>query len=181
MLPDVQVDGSSLPFWPTSPLRLALLSLLILIPPPEDPHPICEASIFLRRSYAELYARSALESVENPTDCVGSCSNNNDHNHPQPSHSSLGNAAVHPNVPLQLQPVLALALLSMYECCQRDNRPKMRIRANHAFTMAMHLSLHTQDADTPEYLETHRRVWWMTVFLIYQSSIMNGLLSFSLA
>lgn len=48
-----QADRSHLPFWPASPFRLALLALLVLTPGPDDPRPMEEAIVSLRRSYAE--------------------------------------------------------------------------------------------------------------------------------
>lgn len=123
-----------------------------------------EEAVAVRRSYAELYAQSALETIENCIVSSGPIPNNRQQN----CNESGGTAAdpssfLHPEIPSQLEPVLALMLLSMYECCQRDNRPKMRIRANHALTAAMNLSLHSMSTEASQMLHAHRRTWWITV------------------
>lgn len=123
-----------------------------------------EEAVAFRRSYAELYAQSALETIENCIDSLGPSPNNRQQN----CNESGGTAAdpssfLHPEVPSQLEPILALLLLSMYECCQRDNWPKMRIRANNALTAAMDLSLHSISTEATQTLHAHRRTWWITV------------------
>ncbi|PWY93050.1 Zn(II)2Cys6 transcription factor [Aspergillus sclerotioniger CBS 115572] len=155
-------NASRLPYWPTSSLGLALAAMLALIPPPGDVHAADGEAVTLRRSYADLYARSALESSE---DSLESSSPIDLAKGPQ--------STLHPGIPRKMEPVLALGLLSMYECCQRRNIAKMRIRANQALTMAMDLSLHTQKSPT-DCFDACRRCWWGTIFLVYQSSIITA-------
>ncbi|PWY75689.1 Zn(II)2Cys6 transcription factor [Aspergillus eucalypticola CBS 122712] len=148
------VDASHLPYWPTTSLGLAVAAILALIPLPGDVHAIENEAVTLRRSYADYFARSALDVSEeslvpssNSELTQGPCS------------------PLHPEIPQQLEPILALALLSLYECCQRGNVPKMRIRANQALTMAMDLSLHTQKSAN-NCSDAIRRCWWSTAPLI---------------
>lgn len=123
-----------------------------------------------------LYAQTALESAENFIICLGSVPNNR-----QQDCNGLGNTTaspgsfVHPEVPSQLEPVLALALLSMYECCQRNNWPKMRVRANQALTAAMDLLLHIMNAESAQSLHGHRRAWWITVSNIFKLDSRNSI------
>ncbi|EHA25366.1 hypothetical protein ASPNIDRAFT_131021 [Aspergillus niger ATCC 1015] len=129
-----QANASHLPYWPTTSLGLALAALLALIPPPGDAYATGDETTTLRRSFADLFARSALDASEESLE--------------PSSNSDLTKgpcSPLHPDIPRQMEPVLALALLSLYECCQRGNVSKMRIRANQALTMAMDLSLHTQN------------------------------------
>lgn len=143
-------SASSLPYWPTSPLGLALAAILTLIPP-EESHAPDDAAAAIRQSYADLYARSALESSEDSLE--------------PSSHTNLADgprSTLHQIVPRKMEPVLAVALLSMYECCQRGNVSKMRVRANQALTSAMDLSLHIENSQTG-CLDAHRRCWWAIV------------------
>lgn len=145
------VDASHLPYWPTTSLGLAVAAILALIPLPGDVHAIENEAVTLRCSYADYFARSALDVSEESL---------------QPSSNSdltQGPCSpLHPEIPRQMEPVLALALLSLYECCQRGNVSKMRIRANQALTMAMDLSLHTQKS-AYNCSDAIRRCWWSTV------------------
>jgi hypothetical protein len=70
-----------------------------------------EAAVAARRSYAELYALAALDSIENwfdyrepPTPAVHLTSTTG-----APSQWSK----LHPNVPLKLEPILALVMLGV--------------------------------------------------------------------
>ncbi|GLA93201.1 hypothetical protein AtubIFM57143_010546 [Aspergillus tubingensis] len=144
------VDASHLPYWPTTSLGLAVAAILTLIPLPGDARATENEAVTLRRSYADYFARSALDVSEESL---------------QPSSNSdltQGPCSpLHPEIPRQMEPVLALALLSLYECCQRGNVSKMRIRANQALTMAMDLSLHTQKSAN-NCSDAIRRCWWST-------------------
>lgn len=149
---------NSMRHWPTSPLSLALSSILALIPAPGDVYPPSK-TVFLRQKYAEIYANSALESVDRDIDLLGSTSTLNG----AVTHltSSL-RTPLHPNVPLKLESLLALVILSVYQYCQRGNISKMRARANQAITTAMDMSLHSLGREA---VEAERRAWWMTVIL----------------
>ncbi|KAI9931180.1 hypothetical protein AWENTII_004412 [Aspergillus wentii] len=161
-------DISQLPFWPTTPLGLALMAILALIPVLEDPHPMREQAVRLRRSYAETFARAALKSIQEFVE---------DPNH----HAASLHSSLHSNVPLGLESVLALLLLSLYEYCHCGSRAKMRSRANLALTTAMDMSLHTVSPEAAESLNAKRRAWWATIFLVYQSSISNSVAPIILA
>ncbi|KAB8074172.1 hypothetical protein BDV29DRAFT_201453 [Aspergillus leporis] len=148
-LQTAQADQALLPYWPTSPFALALSAVLVLIPPSGGSHSMSEAAVAARRSYAELYALAALDSIENwfdyrepPTPAVHLTSTTG-----APSQWSK----LHPNVPLKLEPILALVMLGM------------RARANQALTTAMDMSLHTASQDEPGGSDAQRRAWWMTV------------------
>ncbi|KAL3430412.1 hypothetical protein BDV09DRAFT_202227 [Aspergillus tetrazonus] len=150
-------NASTLPYWPTSPLGLALAAILTLIPPPGDSNSADNGAAALRRSYAHSYARSALESLE---DLLEPSSQANIAEGPR--------STLHYAIPQKMEPVLALALLSLYECCQRGNVPKMRLRANQALTAAMDLALHTETPQTG-FVDAHRRCWWSIVSKIHLS------------
>ncbi|KAJ6110931.1 hypothetical protein N7486_003166 [Penicillium sp. IBT 16267x] len=157
---------NSMRHWPTSPLSLALSSILVLIPAPGDVYPPSK-TVFLRQKYAEIYANSTLESVDRDIDLLGST-------------STLSGAVTHltsslrtplnPNVPLKLESLLALIILSAYQYCQRGNISKLRARANQAVTTAMDMSLHSLGREA---VEAERRAWWMTVHMVYMSSSLN--------
>lgn len=70
---------------------------------------------------------------------------------------------LHPQVPIELEGVVSLCLLAIYEYSQRGNIRKMQDRAGQALMSAMNMSLHSQtDPDVP-FTEARRRAWWMTV------------------
>jgi hypothetical protein len=66
-----EAKKTDLPIWPQSSLSLALSALLVLIPPSQGPFSMTEASIVLRRTYAQLFAQAALASVEKEIDDMG--------------------------------------------------------------------------------------------------------------
>lgn len=118
-----------------------------------------EASIVLRRTYAQLFAQAALASVEKEIDEIGPTV----HLNAPGACLSQGHSPLHSQVPLQLEPVLALVVLAIYEYCQRGNVSRMRGRINQAVTTAMDISLHQLGSTTTEASEAQRRAWWITV------------------
>ncbi|KAL3458352.1 hypothetical protein BJX64DRAFT_292274 [Aspergillus heterothallicus] len=161
-----QPDRSILPFWPESPLALALSALLVLIPLPKDTAPLLEPSTTLRRTYSQLYARSAEHALENNTEQLRQ-TNMSSYASTYTFHPS---SFLHPTIPAALEPIMALLALTVYDYCQRGNRKHMRTRAHQALTAAMDLSLH---ALSGEATDAQRRAWWMTMYLASQSSIIN--------
>lgn len=156
------------PHWPVSPLSLALSAILVLIPPPGD---ISHAhKTALRGEYSEIYASSALESVERDIELLRLTPRTgvSGTNLSQPVRRPL-----HPNVQLELESILALVTLCTYEYCQRGNISKMRFRANQAVTTAMDMSLHDLGKEAIETSESQRRAWWMTMYMAYFSSVLN--------
>ncbi|KAJ5656383.1 hypothetical protein N7507_008333 [Penicillium longicatenatum] len=141
-------------------------TILVLIPPIPDSSSMNEPAVFLRRSYAQLFAQAALISVEREIDELSPASSINIIG----TSPSQEQSALHPKIPLQLDPILALVVLAMYEYCQRGNVSRMRARINHAITTAMDLCLHDLGSISTEYSEAQRRAWWMIMFVAYLSS-----------
>lgn len=132
--------------------------MLVLIPSNDDHAPVSDASIALRRSYAHLFAQAALAAVEIDIDDLSPALSSNIF-----ETSSSRASTFHSRVPSQLEPVLALVVLSIYEYCQRGNVSRMRARGNQAITTAMDLSLHALRSTETDHSEAQRRAWWMTV------------------
>lgn len=149
-------------FHPSSPLSLAIAALLVLIPHPDEKDPSRPEYVKLRRDTAHSFAQAALEAVEVDSELVASS------NDPSSALSEgvpqLDRDLFHPFVPVCLESVLALLLLSVYEYAQRGNINKMRNRAGQALTAAMSISLH-ETVEEDEFAEAKRRAWWMTVCL----------------
>ncbi|RHZ67970.1 transcription factor domain-containing protein [Aspergillus thermomutatus] len=149
-------------FQPLSPLSLAISAVLVLIPHPSETDPLRAEYVKLRRDFAHSFARDALYAVEvdcsllNPSDNV----------------LSVDRAQFHPKLPLHLESILALNLLSVYEYAQRGNLSTMSDRANQALTSAMKLSLH-ESLEEDEYAEARRRTWWMTYMVACQAAIVS--------
>lgn len=120
-----------------------------------------ESSFALRRSYAQLFAQSALVNLEKEIDDSG----------PSPNLRLGGmrnsSSSFHPDLPIQLDPILSLVVLAIYEYVQRGNVSRMRARINQAVTTAMDMSLHALGESENESSEAQRRAWWITVSLIY--------------
>lgn len=145
------VKLSSLPHQPKSSFTLALSAILVLIPPRQEQASFEPFGSWLRESYAQLFAQCALSVAEKEIEEVGFNRSNSDH----PIEGRL-----HPQLPPQLHPVLALVLLSVYEYCHCGNVSRMRIRANQAVTTAMDYSLHQLGENASE---AQRRAWWTAV------------------
>ncbi|RHZ73700.1 hypothetical protein CDV55_107660 [Aspergillus turcosus] len=165
------LNGSST-FRPSSPLSLAISATLVLIPHPGIKQPSTPEYTRLRRIVAHRYAQLALEAVEADLELLDSSSD--------PSRALSDGAPMiarqpfHPKVPLPLEAVLALVLLSVYEYAQRGNIRKMCNRAGQALTAAMSMSLHEMVEDD-EYAEARRRTWWITYLTVCQGSIASGM------
>lgn len=149
-------------FEPASPLAMALMAILVLIPHPEDEYPDSDESVCLRRQRAHSFSQMAMESIEIETELLESVTNPSealDHRRP-----SIDREKLHPCLPVDLEGVLGHVLLSIYEYAQRGNLAKMRNRASQAYDAAIRLGLHDiSDLSLNEYTEARRRAWWMTV------------------
>ncbi|KAF4246283.1 hypothetical protein CNMCM8980_008782 [Aspergillus fumigatiaffinis] len=149
---------------PSSPLSLAISALLVLIPHPNESDPLRAEYVKLRRGFAQSFARDALNAVELDSSLLN----------PSNNVISADRAQFHTKVPLHLEGILALNLLSVYEYAQRGNLCTMTDRANEALTSAMKLSLH-ESLEEDEYAEARRRTWWMTYMVACQAAILNSM------
>lgn len=161
MKPRDQHQSTSVDFEPSSPLALAVSTILVLIPHPDDEDPSNPESVFYRRKSAQSFAQSTLESIEIESEILDSDS--------KPSRALSGSSSTaqrrvfHPKVPIDIESIIALLILSIYEYAQRGNISKMRTRAGQALVSAMDKSLHSQGDDDGEFAEAKRRAWWMCV------------------
>ncbi len=149
-------------FEPSTPVALALSAVLALIPCPEDTDPSAPESVLFRRKCAQFFAQSAIESIEAEAEIPDSATE--PHKALESTPPPADRAPFHPRVPIELESIIALNLLSIYEYAQRGNLKKMRSRAGQALVDAMMtFSLHAQTDDNDYYAEAKRRVWWITV------------------
>ncbi|PYH45569.1 fungal specific transcription factor domain-containing protein [Aspergillus saccharolyticus JOP 1030-1] len=144
-------------------LSVALSAILALIPPPQDENPSDPCCVWLRRSYSNLFAQSALDSAER--DILEPDGFRTPH--PPSDYSQR----FHPDLPVRLQPILTLMILGVYDCCQNGNIHRMRMRVNQAITTAMDSLLHQLDETASE---AQRRAWWIAMILGYQSAAVNS-------
>lgn len=137
---------------------------MALVPSPRDPDPSSADSVLTRRAYSHKFARAAVDAIESESDFLESVAS--------PSQALMNDqavpnrSAVHPHTPVDLESILALLLLSVYEYTQRGNLVKMRHRAGQAYVMAMNLSLHVLGPEEDMFTEAKRRAWWMTVSMV---------------
>ncbi|KAI8632443.1 C6 zinc finger domain-containing protein [Xylariaceae sp. FL1651] len=157
---------------PSSAIALAISAILALIPCPHDLNPASEDSVRWRRTYSQFLAKAALESIENENERPESSINPS--KALDDSDEESFREKFHPQVPLELEGIIALDLLSIYEYAQRGNLKKMRARAGAALVAAMSLFLHTRNDVEDEYSEARRRVWWMTYICVCQGSIVSN-------
>jgi hypothetical protein len=160
--PNIWFSKSSEPIFESlSPAALAISAVLALIPHLEETAPFEQESIIARREAAQSFAKRTLESIDNDSEIPNSSIS------PAKAlldeHSCISRPAFHPCVPLELESVIALSILSVYEYSQRGNIPKMRDRAGQALMRAMDLSLHDRGTELDFFTEARRRTWWMTV------------------
>lgn len=157
---------------PSSAIALAISAILALIPCPQDANPLEPESIRWRRAYSQFHAKAALESIEAETERPESSI--------EPpkalddSDDEIFREKFHPLVPHELESVIALDLLSVYEYAQRGNLKKMQARVGAALMSAMSLNLHTHSDTEDEYTEARRRTWWMTYICVCQGSIVSN-------
>ncbi|EZG08241.1 hypothetical protein H106_02433 [Trichophyton rubrum CBS 735.88] len=169
--PATPTSDPVLPYKPKSPVTLAISAVLALIPHPRDPNSFAPESVLLRRAYAHAFAREAVTSIEAESDLQESVTSPSEaltHNSTVPTR-----LMVHPLTPIDLEGILALLILSIYEYTQRGNLIKMRHRAGQAYIMAMNLSLHAITHDDSPFAEARRRAWWMTFYCVCQGSIVG--------
>ncbi|KAI4846668.1 hypothetical protein E4T44_04933 [Aureobasidium sp. EXF-8845] len=157
-------ESSELAFESLSPTGLAISAILALIPHSEDPTPFEVESITARRETSHLFAKRTLECMETDSELPNSSVSPaqallDDHSH-------ISRPCFHPCVPIELETVVALSILSVYEYAQRGNISKMRDRAGQALMRAMDLSLHDRETESDVYTEARRRVWWMTASIV---------------
>ncbi|KAH8194721.1 hypothetical protein TruAng_011114 [Truncatella angustata] len=129
----IDIDESS------SPAALAISAILALIPCAQDPSPFAEESILFRRKYAQFLAQSAFESVETESEHPDSAVEPS--RALEDSDDEVHRQAFHQRVPVQLESIIALNLLSVYEYAQRGNLKRMRTRANAALMAAMIINI----------------------------------------
>ncbi|RHZ70417.1 hypothetical protein CDV55_108467 [Aspergillus turcosus] len=160
-----------LAYRPQSPLSLAISAILALVPHPDDPEPLSPAVVLRRRTYAHTFAQLANAGVEE--DCELQASSTD------PSQALLNNRPMinrkplHPRTPVELESLLALLILCVYEYTQRGNLLKMRYRASQALAIALDMSLQSLGEEHDEFAEARRRAWWMTYYCVLQGSIVS--------
>lgn len=150
-------------YMPTTPLPLALLAILTLIPLLNDPDPRSEKSTWDRRVQAHKFAQASFEALDNESELIDSIINPKDalSNGPACSHR----ARFHRDVPLDLEANIALLLLSVYEYAQRGNIKKMLNRGGQSLMLALDTKLYSSKGEDDQFAEARRRVWWATVSL----------------
>ncbi|PYI27035.1 C6 zinc finger domain protein [Aspergillus indologenus CBS 114.80] len=161
-----------IPYRPQSSLSCAISAILALVPHPNDIEPSSPASVVRRRTYAQMFAQMANLSIE--TDCELQASTTDPALALSTDRPLIDRAPFHPQAPVELESILALLVLSVYEYTQRGNLLKMRYRAGQALSIALDMSLHSLSDDYDEFSEARRRAWWMTYYCVLQGSIVSA-------
>ncbi|KAJ0158545.1 hypothetical protein CTA2_11356 [Colletotrichum tanaceti] len=172
-VPHFQNDTDSFAdeYQPSTPLSLAISAILALIPCSNDTNHSNKESVVFRRRYAQYLVQCAVESIEIESELPDSSIEPPKALNESPD--DFHREQFHPGVPIELESIVALDILSVYEYAQRGNLKKMQARAGQALVAAMSLSLHTCTEDD-EHSEAKRRVWWMTYICVCQGSIVSN-------
>ncbi|KIW17815.1 hypothetical protein PV08_05010 [Exophiala spinifera] len=174
MVLEVDSPGSeSKGLQPLSPLAMALLAVLVLIPHPDDLFGDSDESVYQRRQEAHAYSQMTIASIESESELLESTTNPAAalENH----RPFIQREPLHPYVPIELEALLAYVVLSVYEYAQRGNLAKMRNRASQAYDAAVSLGLNDTSRLAPdEYTEARRRAWWMTYTVAMQCAIVSA-------
>lgn len=145
---------------PQSPLSTAISAILALIPHPEDPDPTSPTSTSRRRDQAQQYAQVTIQMIDSESEIAESATCPS--RALQAQQPSLQRSPFHPETPTNMESILALLVLSVYEYAQRGNIPKMRMRSSHALALAMDMCLFKAEDAGEMFSEAKRRAWWMT-------------------
>ncbi|KAA8642069.1 transcription factor domain-containing protein [Aspergillus tanneri] len=157
-------------FEPSNPLGRAIAAILVLIPHPNEKEPSRPAYVKIRRDFAHCFAKSALDAVEMDYERLQFCKNPQDHH--AEGVEAFRREPFHPKLPVSLEGVVALALLSVYEYAQQGHLERMLHRASQALALALSMSLH-EALDEDVFAEARRRTWWMTYIVICQALAVN--------
>lgn len=153
----------SFPYTWSSPLGLAISAILALIPLSQERHYLSTENIASRRLVSQRFAQRALELVEADSEFLDFTSAHYMNSDGSSEQLRLSRAPIHQRTPVELESVLALLILTLYEHIQRGNLLKMAARAGQALIIAKCMSLHLQGPEVNEFSESKRRAWWMTV------------------
>lgn len=155
-------------------MSLAISAILALVPHPNDPEPSGPASVIRRRTFAHTYAQLANSAIE--TDCELHASSTYPSDALTNERPLIDRESFHPKTPVELESLLALLVLSIYEYNQRGNLLKMRYRAGQALAIALDMSLHSLGEEFDDFAEARRRAWWMTVWVLslLRAIVTNG-------
>ncbi|KAK1478504.1 hypothetical protein CCUS01_04850 [Colletotrichum cuscutae] len=164
-------EGFADEYQPSTPISLAISAILALIPYHNDTNHLNKESVIFRRRYAQYLAQCAIESIEIESEIPDSSIEPPKALNESPD--DFPRQQFHPGVPIELESVIALDILSVYEYAQRGNLKKMQARAGQALVAAMSLSIHTC-AEEDAFSEARRRVWWMTYICVCQGSIVSN-------
>ncbi|KAL4890223.1 C6 zinc finger domain protein [Aspergillus ambiguus] len=168
---DSPTDEPVLLYRPRSPLSLALSAILALIPHPNDPESSLPLSVVRRRTYAQTFAQMANSAIE--SDCELQASSTDPSHALSTERPLIDRQPFHARTPVELESILALLVLSIYEYNQRGNLLKMRYRAGQALAIALDMSLHALGEEYDDFAEARRRAWWMTYYCVLQGSIVS--------
>ncbi|PLB54195.1 C6 finger domain protein [Aspergillus steynii IBT 23096] len=159
-------------FEPINPLGRAIAAIMVLVPHPNEKEPSRPEYVKIRRDFAHCFAKSAFDAVEI------------EYGTPDAPKIPKGQAAeavtgsdrepFHPKLPVSLEGVVALALLSVYEYAQQGHLDRMLHRSNQSLALALSMSLH-EALDEDEFAEARRRVWWMTYMSACQGLAVSNL------
>lgn len=133
---------------PSSPLILAILAIVIMIPMPSKAQTNTPAT---RRQISSVIATRAYDSI-----VFGA--------QPTSENWSMVRDPAHPLVPTEIESVVALCMLGQYEYLQNGNLEKMQRLTQEALDSATRLQLHIHlSGNQARFDDARQRAWWTVV------------------
>ncbi|KAI9037264.1 transcription factor domain-containing protein [Aspergillus affinis] len=155
-------------FEPSNPLGRAIAAIMVLIPHPNEKDPARPEYVKIRRDFAHCFAKSALDAIEIDYESKDPKDPKDPKDLKDPAAEGVkafDREPFHPKLPVSLEGVVALAMLSVYEYAQQGHLDRMLHRSNQSLALALSMSLH-EALDEDEFAEARRRVWWMTALAV---------------
>ncbi|PSN61601.1 FMN-linked oxidoreductase [Corynespora cassiicola Philippines] len=146
---------------PSSPLLLSILAILALIPSNGAQDAFDGLYRRQRQTLARSIATIALECVDVDLHVIVGTG------------QAQQRLPIHSQVPIQLEPVMALCILSAFEYLQHGDIEKMARLSSRAIQSAQAMSLHMLGDSYVNDSEAARRTWWMACMCNYNVSIVN--------
>ncbi|KAH8652580.1 hypothetical protein BGZ61DRAFT_468633 [Ilyonectria robusta] len=157
-------DESFADYQPSSPLILALLSILVLLPDADYALEAEGVNQDLRFRFSQSLAECACESIEIYTSRADLDS--------PPLDPDRSDVWLRTDFPDKLQIPTALCILSVQAYLHGGNLPKMLLQAERALDYCMQMSLHQFVEQGPQ-AEGIRRTWWMAYLCYCNACIVN--------
>ncbi|PWY69500.1 C6 finger domain protein [Aspergillus heteromorphus CBS 117.55] len=155
-------------FQPASPLALAVSAIVALVPHQDVKDPSRPECVNARGEVSNRFAQSAYEVVARDYELLRSTGG-----FEGSLRDVINRPPFHLKVPVCLEGIIALTLLSFWEYAQRGDMDSTLRRANEALAIAIRLGLH-ESLEENQYAESRRRAWWIAYMSVCHLATVSG-------